>query len=67
MVYTAIAVWAIGMLLIWVGRIYVSTQKQRGNPKFHDEKYVKKFNFWKRIISLCLMLVALVLLEFAGK
>lgn len=62
MVYLAIIIWAIGMLLIWVGRIYVSIQKQKGNPKFKDEAYVRKFNFWKNIISICLVVIAFLIL-----
>ena len=67
MVYVAIVIWTIGMLLIWIGRIYVSIQKRRGNPKFEDEEYVRKFNFWKRIISICLVLIAVLILFLAGQ
>ncbi|MCH5318708.1 MAG: hypothetical protein J1E38_03235 [Paramuribaculum sp.] len=67
MIYVAIVIWAIGMLLIWVGRIYVSIQKEQGNPKFQDEEYVRKFDFWKRIISICLVLIAVAILFLMGK
>ena len=67
MVYAAIIIWAVGMLLIWIGRIYVSVQKRRGNPKFQDEEYVGKFNFWKRLISICLILIAVAIVFLAKK
>ena len=67
MVYVAIVIWTIGMLLIWLGRVYVSVQKHNGNPKFQDEEYVRKFNFWKRIISVCLILIAFAIIFILEK
>ena len=67
MVYVAIVIWATGMLLIWIGRIYVSIQKRRGNPKFQDDEYVRKFNFWKRTVSICLILIAFAIIFILEK
>ena len=67
MVYVSIIIWTIGMFLIWFGRIYVSIQKHRGNSKFQDEEYVRKFNFWKRIISVCLIVIAFAILFLVEK
>ena len=64
MVYVAIVIFTIGLLLIWGGRIFVSIQKQKGNPKFQDEEYVKKFTLYRRIVTLVLVLIAFVILEF---
>ena len=62
MVYLALVIYTIGMLLIGVGRIYVSIQKRRGNPKFQDEEYAKKFTLYRRIITVSMILIAFALL-----
>ena len=62
MVYFALGIYAIGMLLIDVGRIYVSIQKRRGNPKFQNEEYVEKFIFYRRVITISMILIASVIL-----
>ena len=67
MVYFALILYTIGMLLIGVGRIYVSIQKRRGNPKFQDEEYVKKFTFYRRIITVSMILIAFAILVFIEK
>ena len=64
MVYLALVIFTIGLLLIWGGRIYVSIQKHKGNPKFQDEEYVKKFTLYRRIITFVLVLIAFLILEF---
>ena len=62
MVYFALILYTIGMLLIGVGRIYISIQKHRGNPKFQNEEYVEKFIFYRRVITVSMILIASVIL-----
>ena len=67
MVYFALILYTIGMLLIGVGRIYISIQKRRGNPKFQNEEYVKKFIFYRRVITVSMILIASVILFILEK
>lgn len=67
MVYLALIVYTIGMLLTLGGRIYVAVQKRRGNTKFQDKEYVKKFIFNLRVIAVCMILFGFVILFFMEK
>lgn len=68
MITFVIILWAIGLLILPLGRLYISYQKHQNNKKFSDPAYVKKFNTLRRVLSLALCAVALIiLLIFSAK
>ncbi len=62
MVTFVIILWVAGMLMLPLGRIYMIWQQHRGNPKFKDPRFVKKYDAIRRIGSIVVTAVALLIL-----
>lgn len=63
MVTLAIILAACGMLVLPLGRLFVSYKKHKGDPYFSDASNVRKFTTIRRVISIILIIIALIILN----
>ena len=64
MITLAIILATLGMLVLPLGRLFVTYRKRKGDAYFTVESNVKKFTMIRRIVSLVLVITALIILHF---
>ena len=64
MVSFAIILFAIGLLIIPLGRLYSIWQAKKANSKFSDDKYAKHFMNIIRVVSLAVCVIAMLYNNF---
>ena len=67
MVTFVIVLWAIGMLIMPLGRVYKALQVNRGNPKFSDPEFIRKYDAIRRISALVITGIAIIILLLLSK
>ena len=62
MITFVIILWAIGLIVLPLGRLYMSWQRHQNNEKFFDPDYIRRFNTLRRVLSISLCSIALIIL-----
>lgn len=66
MIYLAIIIWAIGLILLPLSRLYVIWRKRTPDSRFADTAYQRRFRTIIRCVSVGCMLIALLIISLTG-